>query len=62
LALSKRIYLKGRPIVADPPGVLGDADTIILRPDDAEIVNGVATTTVRSVGLNLVSRADLKIN
>lgn len=53
---SARIEFRGRRIQTDPPGVFGNADTILERLDDAAFdENGIARTRLQMRALSLVS-------
>ena len=53
-----RIAWQGRPIATQPPGLLGEADTIVQRLDDAKFNRrGIAKTRVQVRALSLASIA-----
>ena len=54
-AFDGKISFDGQPLVTDPAGALGTADTIIERMDYATFKNGVAHTRIRASALNLIS-------
>ena len=54
-AFDGRIDFDGEPLVTDPPGAFGSADTIIQRLDVATFKNGIAHSRIRASALNLVS-------
>lgn len=60
-AFTGRVVLRGVPLVTNPPKVLGNADTVVERLDDAVFDDrGIATTRVRFRALSLASIAPLK--
>jgi hypothetical protein len=60
-AFTGRVALQGLPLAIDPPGELGNVDTVVERLDDAVFdERGIATTRIRFRALSLVSIAPLK--
>ncbi|MCP4655002.1 MAG: hypothetical protein GY856_06240 [bacterium] len=60
-AFTGRIYLGGVPVITDPSGAFGNADTIMARLDKAVFdSSGVAKTRLQFVALSLVSMEPLK--
>ncbi|MCP3959912.1 MAG: hypothetical protein GY719_18870 [bacterium] len=57
-----KIDMDGRPIVTDPPGYLGNTDTIVRRLDDARFDdNGVARTRIQLMALSLASAEPVEV-
>ncbi|HEY0553723.1 MAG TPA: hypothetical protein VGG20_05615 [Thermoanaerobaculia bacterium] len=60
-AFTGKVALKGLPIATEPAGLLGSADTIVERLDNAAFdKKGIATTRIQFRALSLVSSAPIK--
>ena len=56
------ITMNGKPLVTEPIGVLGLADTVVHRLDDAAFdENGVATTRLQMMALSLIGTETLDV-
>ena len=56
------IAMNGKPLVTDPPGVLGKVDTIVHRLDDVTFDDdGVATTRLRLMALSMVGTEPIDV-
>lgn len=58
-----RISWQGQPLATNPPGALGQTDTVVQRLDDAIFdKNGVATTRLQMRALSLASLEPVRTN
>jgi hypothetical protein len=61
LPFTGKVGLRGVPIASDPPGALGNADTIIQRLDDAVFnEEGIARAHIQIKALHMVSIAPIE--